>query len=269
MAVTKRKSDEASAATLVAKNKKAKKAAKPLDADSDAELVADNTRDESEGGADTPNVDDADDGDQANQAEKEEKKKKRRNKGLAKKLKKKEEREKAEAVARETRKAQGLPETLPSAKNQASAYLREWDSDRLAWKFQKARQLWILRHILDTDNISPNDFSIAVRYCKELPEGTARQMTLEKAQQAIAEGLYKETVDKDAKGDGEETKDVENEAEGDVDTSKDTKKVDDPAGKKKKKKNKDAAEKKKPLTEEVLKRARKLVKVLQPKSKSK
>ncbi|KAJ3247988.1 hypothetical protein HDU78_002419 [Chytriomyces hyalinus] len=206
----------------------------------------------------------------AQPTEEQKKKRKRKGKGMAKKLQKQEERTKAEAKLREERVAKGLPEAPPSSKQLAAQYLREWSADRLSWKFQKARQLWVLRHLLDTDNIAPNDFTIAVKYCKELPAGTARTMTLERAQQVVAEGLYKasqpelpeeEGANESAKKKEEETKTEEKES-ADVKDNQDGAEKEATDTKGKKKKSKAAKEPKEKLTEEVLKRARKIVKAL-------
>ncbi|KAJ3394590.1 hypothetical protein HDU84_007764 [Entophlyctis sp. JEL0112] len=118
-------------------------------------------------------------------------KKKRKTKGLMRKMKKKEEREKQSAAEREARVANGGPEKLPTPKQLASKYLREWirrdpEHDATsAWKFQKSRQLWIMRNILNINNISDADFEICVKYCKSMNEN-ARMTVREKARSAVA-----------------------------------------------------------------------------------
>ncbi|KAJ3232016.1 hypothetical protein HDU81_003343 [Chytriomyces hyalinus] len=242
------------------------KKAKPAKDDENAASNEDAGEDHA--GEDVPNKE-ADES-AAQPTEEQKKKRKRKGKGMAKKLQKQEERTKAEAKLREERVAKGLPETLPSSKQLAAQYLREWSTDRLSWKFQKARQLWVLRHLLDTDNIAPNDFTIAVKYCKELPAGTARTMTLERAQQVVAEGLYKASQSEvpEEEGANESDKKKEEETEVTEKDSADVKDNQDGAAKEptdtkgKKKKGKAAKEPKEKLTEEVLKRARKIVKAL-------
>ncbi|KAJ3074052.1 hypothetical protein HDU98_012247 [Podochytrium sp. JEL0797] len=188
-------------------------------------------------------------------------KKKRKGKGAAKKAKAKEERLKAEAKAKEERIANGGPEKLPTPKEQAAEYLKMWKSDRANWKFQKSRQLWILRHLLDQWNIADDDFKIAVKYCKDLPEGNARTVTLGQMKEVIVKG---ETV-KPAEGDDEEEDKTEKE-DAPAETEDTAKK-----GKAKKSKDKKAKSEKKGkgdvITEVMLSRAWKLVKALEKEAK--
>ncbi|KAJ3286742.1 hypothetical protein HDU79_006267 [Rhizoclosmatium sp. JEL0117] len=196
-------------------------------------------------------------------------KKKRKNKGAAKKMKKKEERLKLEAKLKEERIASGGPEKLPTPREQAAQYLQQWSTDRTAWKFQKSRQLWILRHLLDTWNISDDNFKIALKYCKDLPEGNARTVTLAEMKEVIVKGVTATKTD-DANEDEEEGEKpaakAETEEKKDAGNEKEEKK-------KKKKKVKsdkgDGTSKSNKITQEMYDRAWKLVKALEKKEKEK
>ncbi|KAJ2471882.1 hypothetical protein GGI02_001977, partial [Coemansia sp. RSA 2322] len=51
-----------------------------------------------------------------------------------------------------------------STRAAAHQYLRQWSDDRASWKFNKARQLWIIRHLYLESQV-PNDvFDLAIQY---------------------------------------------------------------------------------------------------------
>ncbi|KAJ3013477.1 UNVERIFIED_CONTAM: hypothetical protein HDU68_000654 [Siphonaria sp. JEL0065] len=180
-------------------------------------------------------------------------KKKRKNKGAAKKAVKKAERLALAQKEKEERLANGGPEKLPTPRDLAREYLTLWSNDRKTWKFNKARQLWILRHLLDTWNVADDVFTIAVKYCKDLPEGNSRTVTLDQMKEIIVKGVtLKEDVEEEPEK--EDEKEAKPEKEGDKPKNRKVK-VDPKALKKNQ------------ITEEMFQRAWKLVKVLEKKEK--
>ncbi|KAJ1804922.1 hypothetical protein LPJ77_004513, partial [Coemansia sp. RSA 2523] len=63
----------------------------------------------------------------------------------------------------------------------AHTYLTTWNTDRSAWKFNKARQLWIIRHLYNASLMPLDMFEIAVHYLAE-SMGKLRSTLLEDAQ---------------------------------------------------------------------------------------
>ncbi|KAJ2132532.1 hypothetical protein GGF48_000848 [Coemansia sp. RSA 921] len=63
----------------------------------------------------------------------------------------------------------------------AHTYLTTWNTDRSAWKFNKARQLWIIRHLYNASLMPLDMFEIAVQYLAE-SMGKLRSTLLEDAQ---------------------------------------------------------------------------------------
>ncbi|KAI9350861.1 hypothetical protein BDR26DRAFT_851651 [Obelidium mucronatum] len=177
-------------------------------------------------------------------------KKKRKRKGGAKKAAKK-----AAQLAQPTPKTQ-----QPAPRDAAHAYLGAWAGDRAAWKFSKARQLWLLRHILDAWNIPAPLFANAAAYAAALPAGNARTLTLNKMKEVIVKGVTpaEEEEEEEEEGEEEDAKEKKDGAE-----SSEAGKSD----KKKKKRKKAAAsdknkEKKDIITQEMYDRALILVKAL-------
>ncbi|KAJ2851018.1 hypothetical protein IWW36_001445 [Coemansia brasiliensis] len=54
-----------------------------------------------------------------------------------------------------------------STQQQAHEYLQSWTSQPNTWKFNKARQLWIIRHLYVESQIPTNIFHIAVNYLNQ------------------------------------------------------------------------------------------------------
>ncbi|KAJ3009676.1 UNVERIFIED_CONTAM: hypothetical protein HDU68_002552 [Siphonaria sp. JEL0065] len=169
-------------------------------------------------------------------------KKKRKNKGAAKKAAKKAERLALAQKEKEERLANGGPEKLPTPRDLAREYLTLWSNDRKTWKFKKARQL----HLLDTWNVADDVFPIAVKYCKDIPEGNSRKVTLNQMKEIIVKGVTPK-------------EDVEEEPE------KEDEKEAQPEGEPKKMNLK--ASKKNQITQEMFQRAWKLIEVLEKKVK--
>ncbi|KAJ2492433.1 hypothetical protein IWW37_001480 [Coemansia sp. RSA 2050] len=46
----------------------------------------------------------------------------------------------------------------------AHQYLRQWSTDRGSWKFNKARQLWIVRHLYLETQVPSDIFELAIQY---------------------------------------------------------------------------------------------------------
>ncbi|KAJ2821610.1 hypothetical protein FBU31_004848, partial [Coemansia sp. 'formosensis'] len=46
----------------------------------------------------------------------------------------------------------------------AHQYLQQWSSDRASWKFNKARQLWVIRHLYLETQVPADIFELAIQY---------------------------------------------------------------------------------------------------------
>ncbi|KAF7721074.1 hypothetical protein EC973_005492 [Apophysomyces ossiformis] len=107
-----------------------------------------------------------------------------------------EETKKTKKTSTPKKKKQTTPEeSIPIVKakdktKEGLDYLRLFVSDRTAWKFRKAQQIWLLQHIYDQDKIKESDFKILLEYLKDM-QGSAREKTLKEAQ-AICETSSKQ-----------------------------------------------------------------------------
>ncbi|ORX67405.1 hypothetical protein DL89DRAFT_269235, partial [Linderina pennispora] len=62
----------------------------------------------------------------------------------------------------------------------AHAYLQQWEEERDAWKFNKAKQNWIIRHLYVATQIPEPQFAIALKYFSVLT-GKLRDSLLKEA----------------------------------------------------------------------------------------
>ncbi|KAI8326158.1 hypothetical protein GQ54DRAFT_140145 [Martensiomyces pterosporus] len=65
-------------------------------------------------------------------------------------------------------------------RNNAHAYLKLWSEDRLSWKFNKAKQLWVVRHLYVESQLPSAMFDIAVKYLGE-SKGVLRDNLIKEA----------------------------------------------------------------------------------------
>ncbi len=70
-------------------------------------------------------------------------------------------------------------------------YLETWKRTRGLWKFQKVRQVWLLQHMYDTEQVSNDTFAIMVEYLQGL-KGAGRTTTLAEAEKVLAESASAE-----------------------------------------------------------------------------
>ncbi|XP_056018477.1 uncharacterized protein LOC125670802 isoform X3 [Ostrea edulis] len=102
--------------------------------------------------------------------------------------KKKEKKKKSNSV-------QDTPEPeLVKADKQASEYLHQWASNKESWKFQKVRQVWLLKNMYSEDKVTNDDFTILLRYLDGM-KGRSREVTAEQAEKIIEEDEDKEEAD--------------------------------------------------------------------------
>ncbi|KAJ1875217.1 hypothetical protein LPJ55_000889 [Coemansia sp. RSA 990] len=71
-----------------------------------------------------------------------------------------------------------------STQQQAHEYLQTWESQPNAWKFNKARQLWVIRHLYVETQIPTDVFRIAVNYLNQSSD-SLRQTLVNDAQTVI------------------------------------------------------------------------------------
>jgi hypothetical protein len=76
----------------------------------------------------------------------------------------------------------GHNEPAPNPAADAIAYLDAWcEREKGEWKFNKTRQVYLLRHAYDDDVLPKEHFKKLVNYIAVLPEGPARSKTVEQA----------------------------------------------------------------------------------------
>lgn len=69
-------------------------------------------------------------------------------------------------------------------KEKCMGYLKKWHEDRQNWKFEKLRQIWLFRNMLDPSKVPDSSFEILVDYISGT-RGHARQMIVEKTMKVV------------------------------------------------------------------------------------
>ncbi|CAG8725762.1 5539_t:CDS:2, partial [Ambispora leptoticha] len=78
-----------------------------------------------------------------------------------------------------------IPENASDSSKAALRYLATWYLHRQSvWKFQKVRQVWLLQHAYDIDNVPNEFFRIFLEYISDLT-GKARGKTIKEAQEIL------------------------------------------------------------------------------------
>ncbi|KAJ2449476.1 hypothetical protein EV183_004866 [Coemansia sp. RSA 2336] len=85
-----------------------------------------------------------------------------------------------------------------STQQQAHEYLQTWKSQPNAWKFNKARQLWIIRHLYVESQIPTDIFHIAVNYLNQSSD-SLRQTLVNDAHAVINPAMDKSDEQKRAR----------------------------------------------------------------------
>ncbi|XP_055349554.1 uncharacterized protein C7orf50 homolog [Paramacrobiotus metropolitanus] len=75
---------------------------------------------------------------------------------------------------------------VPAEAHVALQYLRSWKNDRSSWKFQKVRQIWLLRNWKNSELLPDDDFTIFLEYIAPL-QGGNRNKTAEEAKAVVDE----------------------------------------------------------------------------------
>ncbi|XP_078273739.1 protein cholesin [Rhinoraja longicauda] len=75
---------------------------------------------------------------------------------------------------------EGTPQRA-SACQLALEYLTTWSTNRKEWRFQKTRQIWLLQHMYDRDQVSDKHFTLLLDYLQGL-QGNARELTVQKTE---------------------------------------------------------------------------------------
>jgi hypothetical protein len=70
-------------------------------------------------------------------------------------------------------------------------YLENWKHRKSLWKFQKVRQVWLLQHMYDTEQVSNDTFGIMVEYLEGL-KGAGRTTTLAEAEKVLSKSASAE-----------------------------------------------------------------------------
>ncbi|RHZ89186.1 hypothetical protein Glove_18g101 [Diversispora epigaea] len=79
-----------------------------------------------------------------------------------------------------------IPKESSIATKTALHYLVEWKFHNSNWKFQKIRQIWLLKHVYDKNMFPDEFFQIFLEYITDMT-GHARESTLKEAQNIINE----------------------------------------------------------------------------------
>lgn len=111
------------------------------------------------------------------EAVKERKREKRRRKKERKRKQKEENQSTSEDGVKDESKAED-GENI--AMNQALIYLRTWYKTREQWTFQKVRQVWLLQHMYDVNQVNSKCFKRLLAYMDGM-KGQARAKTIETA----------------------------------------------------------------------------------------
>ena len=68
--------------------------------------------------------------------------------------------------------------------SKALSYLKTWAEDRESWKFEKCRQIWLINHIYDVDNLPEDYFPSLIEYLGSI-KGGMRDKVLEVAKKKV------------------------------------------------------------------------------------
>jgi len=68
--------------------------------------------------------------------------------------------------------------------SKALSYLKTWAEDRESWKFEKCRQIWLINHIYDTENVPEDSFPSLIEYLGSI-KGGMREKVLEGAKRKV------------------------------------------------------------------------------------
>ena len=64
-------------------------------------------------------------------------------------------------------------------------YLVLWKSSRAAWKFQKSRQIWLLKNTYNIERLPIKHFKILKKYIKTMQDGQVKERILKEALELI------------------------------------------------------------------------------------
>ncbi|XP_062617726.1 cylicin-2-like [Saccostrea cucullata] len=85
-------------------------------------------------------------------------------------------------------------DTEQKAEKLASEYLHQWANNRESWKFQKVRQVWLLKHMYSENKVINEDFAVLLSYLDGM-KGRSREVTVEQAEKIIEEDGDKDELD--------------------------------------------------------------------------
>jgi len=93
-----------------------------------------------------------------------------------------------EKISRRKRKAiAGAEARVHETKgmNKALDYLKTWQNDRASWKFEKCRQIWLLHNAYDIKRMNEENFSVLLEYIDSI-KGAMRGVTLDAAKKKLS-----------------------------------------------------------------------------------
>ncbi|KAK3325907.1 hypothetical protein B0H66DRAFT_549744 [Apodospora peruviana] len=92
------------------------------------------------------------------------------------------------AKAKKPKKKEKTPKKIPEAPGPefslepALSYLRQWDTDRESWKFNKNHQTLLIKYLFDANKVPSSDISVFYRYIRDL-KGAVRSRLRETAEE--------------------------------------------------------------------------------------
>ena len=116
-----------------------------------------------------------------------------------------------------TQKAQAKAEQAPQEGDMAAAseaakqYLLAWKHRKGLWRFQKVRQVWLLKNIYNSELVTDETFDIFINYIAPL-KGAARELTLKQAEDVLTKVGGEEVGEDEDEQDTETVKGGESEA---------------------------------------------------------
>lgn len=62
-------------------------------------------------------------------------------------------------------------------RNDSLEYLTKWKQNKEQWKFQKTRQIWLVKNMYNVERLPVKHFKIMKKYVKSMPEGALREVS--------------------------------------------------------------------------------------------
>eukprot|EP00347_Sterkiella_histriomuscorum_P018283 403346101 len=74
-----------------------------------------------------------------------------------------------------------LNQSTRSVRNDSLNYLILWKNDKIAWKFKKSRQVFLLKHMYNIEKVPTKHFKILKKYIKSMQSSNIKDTLLKEA----------------------------------------------------------------------------------------